>query len=96
MDFVSVTENGDLVQPAIKVRGREYLRIINGMDYLEPENLRALKKRSAGKKMRNAIREFMLSMESVERLLKQENIHRIHECVLPVMSYESEPMDPRL
>ncbi len=96
IDFVTYTENGDLVQPAIKVRGREYLRIIYGMDYLEPHNLIQVKKRSASKKMRNAIKEFMLSVESVDRFIKKEKIERIHECVLAAMSYESEPMDPRL
>ncbi|QQE78709.1 AAA family ATPase [Alicyclobacillus sp. SO9] len=102
LNFIATSAHRDgnkadeLIQPAIKVRGREYLRIIYGMDYLEPENLEKLKKRSTKKKMRNALNEFMLSIESVERFLKLDRVDRIHECVLAAMAYESEPMDPRL
>ena len=36
--------NGRLLQPAVKCRGREYLRIIYGAEYLESEHLQRLKK----------------------------------------------------
>jgi protein phosphatase len=39
-----------LVQPAIKCRGREYLRIIYGPSYDQPENLERLRVRSLGLK----------------------------------------------
>ena len=39
-----------LVQPGIKVRGREYLRIIYGPDYTEPANLERLRQRNLGHK----------------------------------------------
>ena len=38
LDFVARGRRG-LIQPAIKCRGREYLRIIYGPEYLLPENL---------------------------------------------------------
>jgi protein phosphatase len=37
-----------LIQPAIKCRGREYLRIIYGPDYTAPEHLARLRVRSLG------------------------------------------------
>jgi hypothetical protein len=40
----------DLVQPAMKVRGLEYLRIIYGPEYTLPENLQRLKSRGLGAK----------------------------------------------
>jgi polynucleotide kinase-phosphatase len=87
---------GKLLQPAIKVRGRKYLHIIYGMDYLQPENLIRLKKRNVGKKQRNALKEFALGVEAVNRFVKRESLERVHECVLGVLALEAEPIDPRL
>jgi polynucleotide kinase-phosphatase len=87
---------GKLVQPAIKVRGRKYLHIIYGIDYLLPENLARLKKRNAGKKQRNALKEFSLGVEGVNRFVKRESLERVHECVLGILALEAEPIDPRL
>lgn len=87
---------GKLLQPAIKVRGRKYLHIIYGMDYLLPENLSRLKKRNAGKKQRNALKEFSLGVEAVNRFVKRESLERVHECVLGILALEAEPIDPRL
>lgn len=87
---------GKLLQPAIKVRGRKYLHIIYGIDYLHPENLSRLKQRNAGKKQRNALKEFSLGVEAVNRFVRREALERWHECVLGVLALESEPIDPRL
>jgi polynucleotide kinase-phosphatase len=87
---------GKLLQPAIKVRGRKYLHIIYGIDYLLPENLSRLKKRNAGKKQRNALKEFSLGVEGVNRFVKRESLERVHECVLGILALEAEPIDPRL
>ncbi|MBW4084383.1 polynucleotide kinase-phosphatase [Paenibacillus sp. S150] len=85
-----------LVQPAIKVRGRKYLHIIYGIDYLQPDNLERLKQRKTGKKERHALMEYALSVESVERFIRKEPLERVHECVLAALSLESDPADPRL
>ncbi|MEW4368302.1 polynucleotide kinase-phosphatase [Paenibacillus kandeliae] len=91
------TYDGDrLVQPAIKVRGRKYLHIIYGMDYLQPNNLKRLKERKTRKKERHALMEFALSLESVERFVRQEPLERMHECVLAALSLEADAVDPRL
>jgi len=84
------------VQPALKVRGREYLRIIYGPDYLEPENLSRLKRRAVGAKRGLASREFGLGLESLERFVQRAALREVHECAFAVLALESEPIDPRL
>ena len=85
-----------LAQPAVKVRGREYLRIIYGPEYTLPENLVRLKSRGLGRKRSLALREFALGMEALERFVQNEPLRRVHECVFGVLALESEPVDPRL
>ncbi|MBV7509419.1 polynucleotide kinase-phosphatase [Bacillus sp. sid0103] len=87
---------GKLLQPAIKVRGRKYLHIIYGIDYLQSENLARLKQRNVGKKQRNALKEFSLGVEALKRFVGRESLERYHECVLGVLALESDPIDPRL
>ncbi len=85
-----------LVQPGLKVRGREYLRIIYGPDYTEPGNLERLRVRSLGHKRSMAAREYALGLEALERAARGEPLWRVHECVFAVLAMESEPVDPRL
>jgi protein phosphatase len=85
-----------LVQPAIKIRGQEYLRIIYGPEYTTPSNLDRLKSRGLNAKRSLALREFALGVESLERFIKKEPLRRVHECVFGVLALESEPVDPRL
>ncbi len=85
-----------VVQPGIKCRGREYLRIIYGPDYDEPQNLERLRKRGLGLKRSLAAREFALGVESLERFVREEPLYRVHEAVFAVLALESEPVDPRL
>jgi polynucleotide kinase-phosphatase len=84
------------VQPGIKVRGREYLRIIYGPDYTEPDQLNGLRRRFLGKKRSLALREFALGIEALSRLAEGEPLWRVHEPVFAVLALESEPVDPRL
>jgi protein phosphatase len=93
--FVAEGRKG-LLQPGIKVRGPEYLRIIYGPEYLEPSQLDRLRDRSLGRKRSLALREFGLGIEALERLARAEPLYRIHECVFAVLALESEPVDPRL
>jgi protein phosphatase len=85
-----------LAQPGLKVRGREYLRIIYGPDYTEPANLARLRTRSVGKKRSLALREYCLGLEGLDRAARGEPLWRVHECVFGVLALESEPVDPRL
>ncbi len=85
-----------LVQPALKCRGAEYLRIIYGPEYTAPENLDRLRKRGLSAKRSLALREFSLGVEGLYRLASGEPLWRVHECVFGVLALESEPVDPRL
>lgn len=96
LDFVPKTEHGGLLQPAIKCRGREYLRIIYGPDYTTPEHLATLRNRGLNNKRALAIREFALGIEALDRFVLKEPLRRIHECVFGVLALESEEVDPRL
>jgi protein phosphatase len=95
MDFVVRGRRG-IAQPALKVRGREYLRIIYGPEYTEPQNLERLRRRSLGAKHSLAAREFALGIEALERFVRGEPLRRVHECCFGVLALESEPVDPRL
>lgn len=94
-DFVTRGDRG-LIQPALKVRGSEYLRIIYGPEYDAPENLDRLRKRGLGAKRGLALREFALGQEGLLRFVAGEPLRRVHECVFGVLALESEPIDPRL
>lgn len=85
-----------LVQPAIKCRGKEYLRIIYGPDYDAEDNLSRLRNRNLHRKRSLAQREFALGIEALERFVNREPLRRVHECVFGVLALESEPVDPRL
>lgn len=93
--FVAKGKKG-LIQPALKVRGREYLRIIYGPEYDAPENLTRLRERGLNGKRNLALREFALGHEAVKRFVARQPLRRIHECVFGVLALESEPIDPRL
>jgi protein phosphatase len=93
--FVARGKRG-LLQPALKVRGREYLRIIYGPEYDTPENLVRLRVRGLGGKRNLALREFALGHEALKRFVAREPLRRVHECVFAVLALESEPIDPRL
>lgn len=85
-----------LVQPAIKCRGREYLRIIYGPEYTAPEHLSRLRARGLSVKRSLALRELALGLEALHRFVDREPLYRVHECVFGVLALESEPVDPRL
>jgi protein phosphatase len=95
LEFVARGRKG-IVQPAVKVRSREYLRLIYGPEYTLPENLERLRRRGLGAKRSLALREFALGVEGLERFVRGEPLRRVHECVFGVLALESEPVDPRL
>lgn len=95
MDFITRGSRG-LAQPALKCRGREYLRIIYGPDYDEPANVERLRKRGLATKRSLAVREFALGIEALERFTRREPLWRTHQAVFGVLAMESEPVDPRL
>ncbi|MCU0438884.1 MAG: polynucleotide kinase-phosphatase [Raineya sp.] len=94
-DFIAY-QKADFLQPAIKCRGKEYLRIIYGAEYDLPENLKRLKNRALNAKQSLALREFALSIESLERFVRKEPLRKTHESVFGLLALESEDIDPRL
>ena len=95
LNFIVQGKRG-LVQPAVKCRGREYLRIIYGPEYTLPHNLERLRSRALSYKRSLALREFALGVEALERFVRREPLSRVHECVFGVLALESEAVDPRL
>jgi protein phosphatase len=95
LNFIAKGPRG-LLQPAVKCRGPEYLRIIYGPDYTSPDNLSRLRYRGLGHKRALALGEFALGVEGLERFVRREPLRRVHECVFGVLALESEPVDPRL
>lgn len=83
-----------IVQPAVKVRGREYLRIIYGPEYLS--NLDKLKKRSLRLKRNMAMKEFAMGVEGLKHFVKRKPLREVHACAFGVLALEREPIDPRL
>ncbi|YCM42342.1 polynucleotide kinase-phosphatase [Verrucomicrobiaceae bacterium 227] len=95
-DYFLVKGERGLLQPAVKCRGKEYLRIIYGPDYLEARHLKQLKNRGLKKKQSLALREFSLGLEALHRFVERAPLRKVHECVFSVLALESEPIDPRL
>ena len=95
VDFIASGKRG-LVQPALKCRGPEYLRIIYGPEYTFPENIDRLRRRNLSAKRSLALREFALGIEGLQRFADGEPLYRVHECAFAVLALESEPVDPRL
>ena len=95
VDFIASGKRG-LVQPALKCRGPEYLRIIYGPEYTLPENIDRLRRRNLSGKRSLALREFALGLEGLQRFADGEPLYRVHECAFAVLALESEPVDPRL
>ncbi len=95
LNFIAQNEKG-LIQPAIKIRGREYLRIIYGPEYTQAEHIERLRSRGLSQKRNLALREFALGVEALTRFVNKEPLRRVHECVFGVLAVESEGADPRL
>ena len=85
-----------MVQPAVKCRGPEYLRIIYGPEYNLPQNIDKVRRRSLRGKQALAIREFALGIEGLERFVQAKPLHEVHQCAFAVLALETESTDPRL
>ncbi len=96
LSFTPEGKDGQRIQPALKVRGPEYLRIIYGPEYNLPGNIERMRGRGLRTKRSMALREFALAQEGLERFVQGEPLSRVHECSFAVMALESEPVDPRL
>ncbi len=94
-DFVARTERG-VAAPALKCRGREYLRIIYGPEHTAPDQLERLRRRNTGRKTTLALREFALGIEALEQFVARAPLRNVHRAVFGILALEAEPTDPRL
>ena len=92
--YTAYNEHGQVIQPAIKCRGKEYLRIIYGPEYTS--DIQRLKKRSLSAKRGLAINEFALGIDSLTSFVKQKAFYKVHQSALAVLANEFEPVDVRL
>ncbi|MDE5833452.1 MAG: hypothetical protein K2H64_10835, partial [Desulfovibrio sp.] len=93
LDFIA-RRGEKLLQPAIKIRGKEYLRLIYGAAYAD--KLESFKKRELAAKRKRAVREFALGLEGLDRFVRGESLHKVHECAFTILALEGEPQDARL
>ena len=94
LDAIATGAHG-LVQPGVKCRGPEYLRIIYGPEYRRPANLERLRQRDLGRK-RSLARRVRAGVEALERFVAGEPLHRCTSAPSACSTLESEPVDPRL
>lgn len=92
--FLTFEPRGGVLQPAIKVRGREYLRLIYGPDYTR--HLTELRRRGLGRKRSLALRELALGLHALETYAAGGPLYQVHRSVFGVLALESTPVDPRL
>jgi protein phosphatase len=95
LDVIARGRRG-LVQVAMKGRGRDYLRLIDGPESTAPKHLARLCQRHLGVKRALVLREWALGIEALERFVRREPLRRVHACVFGVLALESEAVDPRL
>jgi polynucleotide kinase-phosphatase len=89
-------DGGPRVQPGLKCRGREYLRLIYGPDYTDPARLDRLRQRNPSRKRDLARREHALGLTALDRAATGQPLWRVHELVFAILALESEAVDPRL
>jgi protein phosphatase len=92
--FLAFERRGAVLQPAMKVRGREYLRLIYGPEYTE--QLPELRRRGLSRKRSLALREFALGLHALETYASGGPLYEVHRAVFGVLALESSPVDPRL
>ncbi len=71
---ITFTYNGYLIQPALKVRGKKYLHIIYGIDYLEKEYFEKVKNRSILRKRKMAVFQHELGINILRSFLNQNDL----------------------
>jgi protein phosphatase len=69
------------VQPALKVRGAEWLRRVYGKNYREPVSLGTLRDRNLTTKRARALGQFAIGIEALERFVAGERRERVAACL---------------
>eukprot|EP01124_Arcella_intermedia_P031247 TRINITY_DN7008_c0_g1_i1.p1 TRINITY_DN7008_c0_g1~~TRINITY_DN7008_c0_g1_i1.p1 ORF type:complete len:895 (-),score=266.38 TRINITY_DN7008_c0_g1_i1:6-2690(-) len=77
------TPDGQMITPMLKVRGREYLRLVYGLDYLDPNYFAMIKKREISPKRKLSRLQFELQDSIIKCFL---NGHK-HELIKYVIAF---------
>lgn len=85
-----VKKQGNLLQPAIKCRGREFLRLTFGPEYTDPISMRILREQNVVGKQIFSLKEFSLGIEAMTRFIQHESKSRIQECIFGIVALEIE------
>lgn len=70
---IMYAENGFMIQPMVKVRGQDYLRLIYGIDYLDNEYFDQVTNRSIKKKRLMAIQQHELAINILRSFLSNKH-----------------------
>jgi protein phosphatase len=81
------------IQPALKCRTPEYLRLLYGPEYTLQKNLKRLSYRKLTNKRILALKEFALGLEALERFVQNRPFSKVHECIAGILALESEPQE---
>lgn len=97
--FAPVGRRG-LAQPALKCRTREHLRLVYGSDYDSREARELLADRGALRHRRNKhrriLRQFAMSVRSLNRFVERDSLDAVHAAVLRVLAEEVPPIERTL
>lgn len=86
----------DLLQPGLTVRGREYLRLIYGMDYDRPDLLESHRLRRLKDIRQLAVRQVALGNEALSRFVEKQDLTSVFECNFALLALQTNEIDPRL
>ncbi len=92
-----VNEKGvELMQAMIKVRTREYLRLLYGPSYDAPESLAVWRERNLRLKRETAVREYSLGVEAISRFVERQSWEQVYQCIFALLGLEIMGNDIRL
>lgn len=94
--FIETNDNGDTILPMMKVRGKDYLRIIYGINYDDKKYLDKLKNRSVSKKRFLHYKQTALAIESVKLFANGESLEKWHDYVFAGICLGNMVTDHRL
>lgn len=80
---------GGMLQPMLKVRGRDYLRLIYGMDYLTPDCFALVKKRRVSNKRLHALKQWEIGNRLLEAFLCNDDAMRL-KCFAAICGDDAE------
>lgn len=94
--FIEKNEEGEIILPMMKVRGKDYLRIIYGINYNDDKYIHQLRHRNVSKKRFLHYKETALAIESVKAFANGEPFDKWHDYVFANLCLGNVVTDHRL